>query len=617
VEIPSFITDPDPQIYLREDWLTLDLETSNIEKGTALEQGNRIILGAFYDNKRGRRASPGYDTESFGDWVARCQRRAFLVAHHAKFELQWLYRLGVTPGSVLVADTLLAEHCIRGNRRGPLDLDYVCADYGIPGKRSIVATWISEGVDPCLIPVRRLREYCENDVEITTELWLKQRSILLERGLLPVFFTRCLTALVLSEIESRGMCLDNDEVEKAYRETLERSRVLLSEIDEITGGINPRSPQQVGEFLYDKLGFREITDRTGQPIRTDSGNRKTDETTVSQLAATTVEQRRFITAFRAYIPIKKRLENLTKLYECSRPGNVGLLPAAAGPEKAILHFAFNQAVTTTHRLSSNGRKYRVQAQNIDRDLKRLFRARNDGWLIGTVDYRQLEFYVAVDLTRCPQGLEDLRNKVDVHLNTARVLYKKQEGITKPQRTAAKPFTFRPLFGGKGGSNDIRRYCRWFQNHYRGIYTTQSEWVSKVAIDKQLRLPTGLIFYWPDCTIRSDGSITHLTEIFNYPIQNFALEIVSIALVYCWYRLQAAGMKSYIINTIHDSVVFEVHPDEQEQWKEIVKWAFTQAVYRYFESTYKYRFEVCLGISYDLASHWGAGEDEEYELQPSY
>jgi DNA polymerase-1 len=527
----------------------------------------------------------------------------FLVAHHAKFELQWLYKNGVEPGSVLVFDTMLAEYVIQGNRRVPLDLDSTCRRYGIEGKESIVKYWIEQGIGPEMIPIRRLREYCEQDVDITHKLFLKQREKLQELGLLPVFFTRCLTTLVLADIEAKGMCLDKSEVIKEFRSELEKSRSLLTALAELTGGINPKSPKQVGEYLYDRLGFEELKDWRGETVKTDGGARKTDEDTVSRLSPRTEEQRRFIDLFRSYIPIKKRLETLTKLHDC--------LEQSGG----ILYANYNQAVTATHRLSSNGRKHKVQFQNIDRDFKKLFKPRIKGWQIGDADAPQLEFRVAAYEGKDKVALKDIREHFDVHLYTASIINKKSlEEVTKKQRTEAKPHTFKPVFGGKSGTPDERRYYKAFQKKYHALYAEQTRWTYEVAKNKQLRASSGLIFYWPDCEMKSDGYVTRTTEIFNYKIQSFATaDIIPITLAYLWYRLR--GAESCLTKKLHDNIVGEIHPDENKLWEKAVKQAFTTDVFNYLWRVYGVKFNVPLGVSYNLGPRWGMGEETLYEVDP--
>lgn len=580
----------------------MDLETTNLEKGSALNPANSLVLWCARHSNGARGSGDSSNIGQLIKWIEDCD---FIVAHNAKFELQWLQRHGLKPGWTLVFDTMLAEKVLAGNRRMPFDLDEVASRYGLENKEEIVKAWIHGGVCPSEIPPQRLKAYCDQDVDITFELFRKQLVLLEERKLLPIVFTRCLTCMVLSDIEKNGMFLDKEAVEKEYHKTLVESRNILGKIHDETGGINLRSPKQVGEFLYDNLGFQEICDYKGNPLKTDGGARRTDEPTIAQLKARTPAQKRFLELYLSSVPYKKALDTLTKFHECAQAGD-------------LLYFNFNQHIAVTHRLSSNGRlPYKVQGQNIDRAFKALFKARKDGWVIGDVDFAQLEFRGAGHLGRDAQIKEDIAKKWDVHRHTASVLFKKAHSeISKKERTDAKPRTFAPLFFSTSGTADERRYNEEFRKRYKEVNKTQTDWTYEVLANKKLVTETGLILYWPDCKLSRNNYITYSTEIANAPIQMFCgAEIVPIALVHFWYRLQINEMESFICNTVHDSIAGEVAPDEVELWNDLAKEACTSDVYRYLDEMYGIKFSVPLAIAYSVDEHWAQGEEIEYECSP--
>ena len=596
-QFPKFLQELNPNVYLSDNYLVLDFETTNKDHGSAIDPENKLVCAVW--SYRGKTKRSSTDCESL---IKDIKRADFIVAHNAKFELQWLYRSGIEAGSVLVYDTLLAAYCQNGNLKRPLDLGSVAKKYGLGEKHSYVSTLIKGEVCPSEIPLSRLLAYCQQDVELTERVFLLQRQEMLESGLLPVLFTRCLTTLVLADIEANGMWLDKEAVRKEYNEKLELSREVLADLHEITGGINPKSPKQVAEFLYDNLKFEELHDYKGNPIRTETGGRKTGEDVIIALVPKTKEQKAFIDVFRRFIPLKLELATLKKLHECAEAGEP-------------LYAQFNQAITVTHRLSSNGKKYKVQFQNIDRDFKRLFKARHPDWKMGGADGRQLEFRVAIHLGDDEQGKQDVANNADIHKFTAAVVFKKPESkITKSERTEAKASTFRPLFGGSSGTPEIRRYCKAFQTKYKGIFSTQTSWTFDVLKTKKLVTATGLIFYWPDVEMYDSGYIKGTTEIFNYPIQSLATaDIIPISLIYMWYRLKIAKALTFIVNTVHDSIASEVAPGEDDLWEDCAKKAFTSDTFEYLSRVYGIKFRTALGVSYNLSSHWDQGVEKEFDL----
>lgn len=589
-------------------YAVLDFETTNKSNGSALEAGNRIVGWVLYDGKRDRvyRAHLDRDPDAIAKLLKHLKRVELLVAHNAKFELQWLYRHGLDPCSILVWDTMLAEYVIAGNRIWDLSLNGLAKRYGFGQKESYVAGLIHGGVCPSEIPEKRLLDYCQQDVALTNRIFHAQRELMYDEeyeDLLPVLFTRALTCIVLADIEFRGMYVDADEVSRLYTEELKRSRDILGKMDAITGGINPKSPKQVAEFLYDNLGFDEPTDARGNVLRTPAGGRKTDEATISSLVPVNDRQRAFSELFLSYAPVKKRLETLTKLQECAKSAD------------RLVKANFNQCVTRTHRLSSTGRTYKVQFHNIDRDFKRLFVPRDPDYLLGEADAPQLEFRIAGELCDDDQVRKDVKDRVDVHRNTAAVLLRKvQSRVTKAERTYAKRDTFRPLYGGNSGTEDQKRYFAWFRDHYKSTNDTQKSWCRQVLKDKKLVTRSGLRFYWPDCTADArTGYIKHTTEIFNYPVQSFATaEIIPISVVYLWWRLK--DLRSFLINTVHDSVVCEVHKDEIDEWKAAVKQSFVEDVYNYLDKVYRVKFKTMLGVGFNLGKYWSDGEEELYEKE---
>jgi DNA polymerase I len=379
-KLPKHIEQPDPSIYKSNNYLVLDFET----EGFPLDPNARILLSGW------KWANQPY-VHHWGDQYALASLHSaldmadFVVCHNAKFELQWLLRSGYDIAKVVVFDTMLAEHVLLGNRRGPHDLDSLGEKYCGERKSSLVAKLIHGGASVSSIPRGWLRDYNRQDVELTESVFLEHRRIIYEQGLGAVLFTRCLTTIPLADIELRGMFLDRDRVQDKWEEVNGLYNEISTKLDSLAGGINFNSPKQVGELLYDKLGFRELLDFRGNVSKTESGNRRTDEDAITQLKPETDDQRKFQLLFLSYRKLALARRNLSKLQECIKN------------DAGTLYAQLNQHITQTHRLSSTGGKYKLQFQNFDRTWKPLFRARRENWKIGEVDGKQLEFRVAVHL----------------------------------------------------------------------------------------------------------------------------------------------------------------------------------------------------------------------------
>ena len=270
----------------------------------------------------------------------------------------------------------------------------------------------------------------------------------------------------------------------------------------------------------------------------------------------------------------------------------------------LVRGSFNQCNTRTHRLSSSGLEYKVQFQNLNRRFKPLFCARESSWLMGEADGAQLEFRVATHLGRDKVALNDIVEGTDIHAYTASII-----GCS---RQDAKPHTFKPLYGGVSGTAAERAYYTAFSDKYNQIAATQRGWTLKVAEDKLLTTEWGMKYYWPDAKMKESGYVTYTTSIYNYPVQAFATaEIIPIAIVCAWHRMR--GLRSFLVNTVHDSIIAELHPDEIDAWHEVAKQCLIHDSYKLINSLYGVKLTVPLGAGVTTGTHWGDKKSKDGEV----
>lgn len=587
-------------MYSSDNFIVLDCETTNLDHGDANNPLNRLLVTAWTDKDK-IITTWGNELEQ-RDLVRAISACDFIVGHNVKFDLKWLARCGLDLTTVKVYDTQIAEYCLLGNERQPLDLGSVSVRYGFSPKAPFVDRAVKAGVCPSDLPRSMLSSRVRLDVDTTRLVFLSQRKKVEEAGLFGVVSTACRLSPCLADIEFKGLALDAPKVDEEFYKLKEEINELESRLSDLTGGINPNSTKQLGEFLYTTLGFSEPTGRGGEPERTASGKPKTDRQTISSLVCRTRAQNEFKEAIERHSVLEADLTKaVEKFKECC-------------DAKDLLYANFNQCNTRTHRLSSSGTKYKVQFQNLHRKFKPLFRARRDNWLIGEVDGSQLEFRVAAFLGNDKSAISDIRSGVDVHTFTRDTITAAGQPMS---RQDAKSHTFKPLYGGTSGTKAEQAYYKAFRIKYPGIAQTQDRWIGTVLNTKRLKTCTGLTFSWPDTTMQRSGYVTNRESICNYPVQYLATgEIIPIAVTYLWKRMRKAGMQSFITNTVHDSVVVELHPDEVELFKELAVQAFTKDVYNYLKKVYNIQFNVPLGCGIKVGSHWGIGEEEKHNVEPN-
>lgn len=607
--LPSFISDPNPEIYLSDNYVALDLETTNIEHGSAYEPQNRLLLACWIRGdghpsaRKGGRSRTCWGSEFEQPELLEDIRRAdFIVAHFTKFELGWLSRCGLDLRATLPYCTQIGEYVLAGNRKlaGGLGLEASCERYGIPGKHSFVSQLIKAGACSSTIPIRSLESYCAQDVQITEDLFLRQRATLSRELLLRVAYCRNIVTPVLVDIESRGMCLDPARVKEKHGEYSARYAELLTRFSALTGGINHKSGPQMRKYLYETLAFAEATDHRGDALRTKGGKKgikqpRTDKKVLPLLKATTPEQIEFRDLAIDIAKLKVPVQNLDRMKKKLSKG------------EQIVYADINQTVVKTHRFSSSGRLGGPQFQNFEREFKPLFCARNKDFVMMEADAPQLEFRVAAFLGNDTTAITEIETGADVHALTA--------AVYKIPRQQAKEKTFGPLYGATSGSPVDKRYQKAFREKYASIFKTQEGWAYAVARDKQLRIASGLVAYWPDTEIKRGGYVTNSTTIYNYPIQSFATaDIIPLTLVLVWHQL--AGMESFIVNTIHDSIVLEVPAREVDLVTQCLLDSFIDGSVDMLKKLYNVDFTVPLGVGIKVGAFWSEGEETKHERKIS-
>lgn len=613
---------------MTNDFVVFDFETNmKGDDGSPMPcwPANKIVMGSWTVGMSGVvHHIYGNEIEQ-APLIEALEKAKFIVAQNGKFDMGWAIRAGIDLRKLLLYDTMIAEYVMNGNIRTPLNLDYLAKKYVGYGKEPLIALQMKGKVDPEDMCRRWLIDRCNLDVIQTRDIFLKQRNILSLRKQLPLVYTRCLLSPVLADMEHNGMNLDASVVAHTYVARAEKLAIATCELDLFTGGINPRSPKQVKQFVYEELKFKPKMVRR-QPVF----STRTED--LLALKATNKRQRKFV-----------ELKKDFAMYNADVTKNLmffnGIITDLK-PTGTVFYAQFNQCITKTHRLSSSGIKRTfphilndagkevtksVQFQNFKREFKCLMRARNDGWFIGEADGSQLEFRSAAFQCQCPVTTQAIVSNLDVHTDTAMQLANNGEGKPwderskaerKASRQGAKSRTFKPLYGGESGTDAEQAYFRWFKEHYYGIAQQQQKWLDEALTNKKIVLKHGFIFYFPYCKMSRSGYISDTTNICNYPIQHFATaEIIPIAAVYLWHLMR--DMQAFLVNTVHDSVISEMPPEERREFAELSKLAFTQFVYFYLDAVYDVQFNVPLGIGVKIGTHWGKGTEIKIAPMPPF
>ena len=275
-------------------------------------------------------------------------------------------------------------------------------------------------------------------------------------------------------------------------------------------------------------------------------------------------------------------------------------------EDGMLHVSLTQHVTATGRFSGRNPNMQNMPRGGTFPVKRVFVSRwsdNAFGMKGKIleaDFAQLEFRVAALLSQDKVAMKEVATGFDVHSYTAKII---TEAGQPTSRQEAKAHTFAPLYGatGFGRTKAEAEYYTHFMDKYKGI----AKWHKKLGDEAinlgRIKIPSGRQYAFPDVERRASGTPTHFTMIKNYPVQGFATaDIVPIVLLEIETRLK--GYKSMLVNSVHDSVVLDVHPAEVKDVLGIIE-SVNKDLKSIVESYYDIDVNVPLLLESKIGDNW--------------
>ena len=357
-----------------------------------------------------------------------------------------------------------------------------------------------------------------------------------------------------------------------------------------------KCPHCLGKgIVYDNLPERGGLNISPRVSLASAGGFKTDKNTLTTLLKEVTDPE-----------AKKFLESIVRLSAIETYRSAFIEGIRKGIKSdALLHANFNQCITATGRLSSSSPNLQNMPKGRLFPVRKAFVSRFEGGSLVEIDYSQLEFRVAGILATDETVKREVESGFDVHAYTAKVLTENGEPT---ERGPAKASTFRPLYGGTQGTPAQRTYFKEFFGKYRGIFKWHERLQNEAIQHKVVTTATGRQFSFPDCQRNMSGQATFKTQIVNYPVQSVATaEIVPLGVIILFNKLREMNLKSVVINTVHDSVLIDTHPDELEIVKSVAPGclvdAQTEAKKRFGLSDY-----IPLEVEMSQGKNWMEQED---------
>jgi DNA polymerase I-like protein with 3'-5' exonuclease and polymerase domains len=213
---------------------------------------------------------------------------------------------------------------------------------------------------------------------------------------------------------------------------------------------------------------------------------------------------------------------------------------------------------------------------------------------------QLEFRAAAFLSQDGVAIEEVSTGFDVHSYTAKVI---TEAGQPTDRQTAKAHTFAPLYGatGYGRTPAEAKYYEHFTEKYEGIGLWHTRLAKEAINDQRIKIPSGREYSFPDVIRKASGRVSHFTQIKNYPVQGFATaDIVPLCLLHIEKLLD--NMQSCIVNTVHDSIVIDVHPDEENKVIDIISQT-NKELKEIIQARWGISFNVPLLLESKIGDNW--------------
>ena len=405
-------------------------------------------------------------------------------------------------------------------------------------------------------------KYASEDADVTLKLKNILEVELKKNGLYSLFEEIEMPLVpVLARMEMNGVRVDTESLAETSRQFAERMSTIEKEIHEMAGmDFNISSPKQVGEVLFDKL---KIVDKAK---KTKTGQYVTSEDVLQNLKSRhpIVEK---ILDYRGY---KKLLSTY-----------VDSLPQLINPKTGHIHTSYNQAVTSTGRLSSsdpNLQNIPIRDEN-GKEVRKAF-IPDEGCEFFSADYSQIELRIMAHLSQDENMIEAFTQGYDIHVATAAKIYKIPiEEVTADQRRKAKTANFGIIYGitvfGLAERMEVSRAeAKELIDGYFATYPKVREYMDRSIQMARERGYTETMFsrrcMLPD--INSHNAVVRgyaERNAINTPIQGSAADIIKIAMVRIDRRMQAENMRSKMILQVHDELNFSVFPEEKERLQKMV------------------------------------------------
>lgn len=509
------------------------------------------------------------------------------IGQNLKYDIKVLDKYGVRAKGPMF-DTMLAHYLINPDMRH--NMDVLAETYLNYTPQSIVELIGKKGKNQLSmrdVELEKQKEYAVEDADITFQLKGNFTPELASAGTDSLFKDIEMPLLhVLAAMEIEGINLD-----ETFLRSL--SGALETDITQLEAAIyeaageefNIGSPKQLGIILFEKLQL------VNKPKKTKTGQYSTAEDVLSYLSKD-----------HAIIQNVLDYRGLAKL----KSTYVDALPSQVNPKTKRIHTNYMQTVAATGRLSSTD----PNLQNIPirtergRQVRKAFVPRDENYTLLAADYSQIELRIIAALSEEENMMAAFQNGEDIHASTAaKVFNVALEDVTREQRSNAKTVNFGIIYGvsafGLSNQTDLSRseakeLIDTYYASYPKLRAYMDDQVNFARENGYVETVLGRRRYLKD--INSSNAVVRGAaerNAVNAPIQGSAADIIKLAMINIYKKLEEMNCKSKMLLQVHDELVFDIHNDELEDMKKLIQEEMQNA----------YKMSVPLDVEVGTGQNW--------------
>ena len=388
--------------------------------------------------------------------------------------------------------------------------------------------------------------YAAEDADITLRLWkiFKQKLHLSKVTKVYESLERPLVS-VLAQMEKNGVKVDRETLSRMSNAFAQKMAGLEAEIYELAGEtFNVGSPKQLGEIMFDKLGYEG--GKKGK-----NGAYATGADILEELATSYDFPKRVLDW--------RQLSKLKSTYTDALQDHIN-------PDTGRVHTSYSIAGAVTGRLSStepNLQNIPVRTED-GRRIREAFVAESGNILV-SLDYSQIELRILAHIAKIDALKQAFHDGLDIHAMTASEMFDVPlDQMTPEIRRQAKAINFGVIYGisGFGLARNLRipraeaqGFIDRYFDRFPGIKEYMDETIKFSKENNYVKTLFGRVIHTPEINAKGPMAGFAKRAAINAPIQGTAADIIRRAMI----RVPDAikDLPAKMLLQVHDELLFEV------------------------------------------------------------